>query len=418
MIDLTPKYEPDDCFSCWIDTISSIIMFGFNLVQDVTAFASSSLKIAILTFDGQTVNTYYNLNDPAINDYPQLSQVLSLIQSLQPVVAVDYISAPWPLSDATSAYREDVIPLRASDATFQSFLFSDVDELFVLNENSSYREVCDESGVDVESYLIHSYQALESNLFPLYSIQCAEESSMDIEDMSIFVINGSTDNYMVNERTLRQLYITTMHEYCPQQCHECDLPLYDESREIESSVFLKKWEINRPMTSGWSITTSAYSYQQIIKSVDVSIYELSEDQQIQVSLYDYAADDYVSQSVKYNGMKDEQQYSIELPLQNDEGEYNYLLPNHQYAINIRLFNIKIGDNVQIALQNNSNLYYSPQSYDYFTSINGLLFAHSTLFPFDVENNALSQYTPFGSLCIICSMYPYLCIFLQVDESCG
>ena len=84
VIDLTPKQHSNDCFMCWIDMISSLIMYGFNLVQDVTSF-TSALHIAIVTFDGVTVNNYYNLNDPAINDYSQLSQILSLIQSLVPV---------------------------------------------------------------------------------------------------------------------------------------------------------------------------------------------------------------------------------------------------------------------------------------------------------------------------------------------
>ena len=53
-------------------------MFGFNLVQDVTSF-THSLRIAITTFDGFTIKTYYNLNDPPIDDYPELTQILSLV---------------------------------------------------------------------------------------------------------------------------------------------------------------------------------------------------------------------------------------------------------------------------------------------------------------------------------------------------
>ena len=85
VIDLTPKDGINDCFNCWIDQISSLIMFAFNLVQDVTSF-TYSLHIAIVTFDGITVNTYYTLNDPPINYYPELTQILSLIQSLVPVL--------------------------------------------------------------------------------------------------------------------------------------------------------------------------------------------------------------------------------------------------------------------------------------------------------------------------------------------
>ena len=100
VIDLTPKDNPNDCFSCWIDQISSIIMFGFNLVQDVTSF-THSLHIAIITFDGISINTYYNLNDPPINDYPQLTQILSLIQSLVPVLD--------EFSDSLLGIKSDII---------------------------------------------------------------------------------------------------------------------------------------------------------------------------------------------------------------------------------------------------------------------------------------------------------------------
>lgn len=84
IIDLTPKDDTNECFDCWIDQISSVIMFAFNLVEDVTSF-THSLRISITTFDGIKVNTYYNLDDPPINDYPELTQILSLVQSLVPV---------------------------------------------------------------------------------------------------------------------------------------------------------------------------------------------------------------------------------------------------------------------------------------------------------------------------------------------
>ena len=78
--------------------MGSVIVFEFNLVQDITSF-SHSLRIAITTFDGTSINTYYNLNDPLINDYPQLIQILSLIQSLMPVSnEYHHFSLGMPLS--------------------------------------------------------------------------------------------------------------------------------------------------------------------------------------------------------------------------------------------------------------------------------------------------------------------------------
>jgi len=88
IIDLTPKYDGLDCFKCWIDSISSLIMSTFNMVHDsVVPFVYTSLHIAIVTFDGLDIHTYYNLNDTPINSYPQLSQILPLIQSLSPAFA-------------------------------------------------------------------------------------------------------------------------------------------------------------------------------------------------------------------------------------------------------------------------------------------------------------------------------------------
>ena len=83
IIDLTPKSDLNN-FNWWINTISSMIEYGYQLIDNATSF-SSLLRIAIITFDGYKISTYYNLNDPSISNYAQLSQILSLIQSLVPV---------------------------------------------------------------------------------------------------------------------------------------------------------------------------------------------------------------------------------------------------------------------------------------------------------------------------------------------
>ena len=266
----------------------------------------------------------------------------------------------------------------------------------------SYKGVCEEIDNPNTSYLIHEYQSLEQNLFPLYSIQCISNSP-NVESTPFLVINGSIDDYIINNLVLNQIYIIISHKYCPQECYECDIPLWDETKDPRRTLFLQDWIINKPMTAGWNITTSEFSYQQIIKSVEVYIYGLTTKHEIQITVYDHSANKYLSQSIKYKGESGKNKYEIELPIKNNNNEYNYLLPNHQYVINIQLYNIKSSDadSIQIVLQNITDIYYSPTSYDHFTNINGLLFIYSEYFNFNVAHNALSLYTPFGSLCIIC-----------------
>ena len=304
----------------------------------------------------------------------------------------------------------NIFPSSSNKTTLQSFIFTDYDELHVINQNMSYQEICDESGNFNTSYLIHDYESLEQphgNIFPLHSIQCIMNSPIidppsQIQNSQLLVITASTNNAINNKLILNQLYINIFHKYCPTECHDCDLPLWDQNTDPRMSLFLQDWLINKPITAGWNITTSQYSYQQIIKSVRIYIYGLTKHHQIQITIYDYASDKYVSQSIKHVGNPDKNKYDIELPIKTND-EYNYLLPNHQYAINIRLYNITSNDakSIQIVLQNITDMYYTPSSYNYFTNINGLLFIYSEYFNFDLAHNAVSLFTPFGSICMIC-----------------
>ena len=82
VIDLTMKSENESCFECWIDTISSMIVYGFTLIQP-SLHNESSLRVSVITFNDAKATTYRTLDDP-IADYAQLSQLLSLVQSLTP----------------------------------------------------------------------------------------------------------------------------------------------------------------------------------------------------------------------------------------------------------------------------------------------------------------------------------------------
>ena len=163
--------------------------------------------IVITTFNGSFINTYYNLNDPSINDYPQLTQILSLIQYLMPILNEYHHSAlgmplsfPFQVSENVFAPKTQYINKHAfyfSDKvmeeamtnmlllssykiTLQSFIFTDHDELHAINVNMSYHEICDHNGTFNASYLIHEYESLEQlngNLFPVDTIKRNVNSS-------------------------------------------------------------------------------------------------------------------------------------------------------------------------------------------------------------------------------------------------
>ncbi len=50
-----------------------------NITNTNQTTTASSFNITIITFDNQNINTYYNLNDPPINDLYKLSLVQSII---------------------------------------------------------------------------------------------------------------------------------------------------------------------------------------------------------------------------------------------------------------------------------------------------------------------------------------------------
>ena len=306
----------------------------------------------------------------------------------------------------------NVIPLSSNTSSLQSFIFTDKDKLNVLNVNMSYQEMCQQihNSMANISYFIHDYESLEQpngNVFPLHSMKCISDNPTidppsELQKSRPIVVNELTHDAITNNLILTQLYITLSHEYCPTQCHDCDLPLWDENRDPRRTLYLQEWAINKPITAGWNITTSSYSYQQIINSVEVYIYGLKPRHQVQITIYDYSADKIVSQSSKHEGKPNVNKYDIDLPIKTNN-KYNFLRPNHQYAINIRLHNVTTNDakSIQIVLQNITDIYYSPTSYDHLTDINGLLFIYSQHFNFDLAHNAVSLFTPFGSICIIC-----------------
>lgn len=242
VIDLTMKYENGSCFECWIDTISSMIMYGFTLMQQ-SAHNESALRVALITFDDVMVTTYRTLDDPAITDYAQLSQTLSLVQSLTPST-VDSAFSPFGIDAALDT-------LMSTAASSNYFVFIDDDEVLLLDSNSSLdcSHFSDSTGIRG----VYRHEALEYHLYPLHRFQCDSVGNvLAIEDASILAISGSTTNFEHNEAVLTQLYIGMKLGYCPrttQQCYDCGIPLYDTSLG-RNSFSLSPWRRNEPITAG------------------------------------------------------------------------------------------------------------------------------------------------------------------------
>ena len=154
------------------------------------------------------------------------------------------------------------------------------------------------------------------------------------------------------------------------------------------------------------MTTSEWLYQHIIQSVTIFVRGLQSWNGLSASIFHHASHRVIATSERHYGAQNVTEYTLQLPLQNEEEEFVYLLPNHEYTINIRIDNVKTvqSDSIEILLQNiGPQIYYPSSSPQYFSSMKGALFIYSDFFPFNVAHNAVSEHTPYGTICIICGV---------------